>query len=352
MARQRSIGSGSALRILALGFALALVAPVAARGPVLFFEQPALKDVGGHVYVVAKPPKNTFFLVLWQPNPHRPDGGLVAVTWPVGDKTGFYPAGPLAERQRGMRDAYGSTALQIEGDTVAAYLNSEDLIRGSKDQKEMITPAYEFAEGTRVRPFAGDNGGLTCSLQLQVPVARDGGKPGSSAYINLNLLFGSDGGILRVSYNGGLYFHGRAGSPETIGYDPVTRNVLVITPIRPGSRWSSYASGSAVRQGAPWKGWKTFQFKITRTNFRAALGAVKQKYPEVPWSDNTAAWTLNQVHLNAELRYRTAPAELGWSMRRLRCSVDPEFEGAREGGDSAVSAEVRTPEEQQPAYAR
>lgn len=311
----------SAAAVALLGLAVALAAPAEARGPLLFFEQPVLRDATERFYVASKPPKNTFYLVLWQPNPHRRDGGLGPVTWPVGDKTGFYPAGPLTQHQRGMRDAYGSTALQIEGDTVAAYLNSNDLIHGSKGFKEMITPAYEFAEGTRVAPFAG-NEGVTCSLQLQVPTASDGGKPGSSAYINLNLLF-SKGPTQRLSYNGGLYFHGRAGSPESIGYDPVTKNVLVVTPIRPNSQWSTFASSSAMRQGEPWKGWKTFQFKITRANFTEALGTVKQKHPEAEWGKDAAAWDISQIHLNAEIRYQSAPAELGWSMRRLQCRLDP-----------------------------
>jgi hypothetical protein len=318
---ERRLSTWTVVRLVALTLALAAQTALA-RGPLTLFEQPVLKDATENIYVVAKPKKGNFFLVLWQRNPHRQDGALIPVNWPVGDKTGFYPGEP-ALHQRGMRDTYGSTAVQVSGDTIGAYLNSADLIHGSANDLEMITPAYEFADGARVAPFVDRDDALTCSLQLQVPVARDGGKPGSSAYVNLNLLFGKDGGAVRVSFNGGLFFNGREKSPETIGYDAVTRNVLVVSPIRPDSKWSTYASGSAVRQGAPWKGWKTFHFTVTRDNFESALNEVKKKHPEMVWGSDPATWTLNQIHLNAEIRYRTAPAELGWSMRGLKCGVAP-----------------------------
>jgi hypothetical protein len=312
---------------LAAALALALPLQVSlARGPQVVFEQPVLNDVRENAYVHSKPRRGTFYMVLWQKNPYRLDGALVPVTWAVGDKTGFYPTNPLQQSQMGMRDAYGSTALQIEGKTVAAYLNSDDLTgRGAAHRyKEMVTPAYEFPPAAQVTPFDETDSALSCSLELQVPVAVDGGgSPQSGAYINLNLLLVKDAGPVQVSVNGGLFYNRRADYPEQLSFDPVTKHVLVLTPIQRKSQWSTYTTDSEVRQGAPWIGWKKFRFTVTRHNFISAIKAVSAKHPSPSWAGDPSEWKLAQVHLNAEIRYETAPAEMGWSMRGLKCGVGP-----------------------------
>jgi hypothetical protein len=303
---------------VALPFQLAL-----ARGPLVLFEQPVLDDVREHAYVVAKPRRGNFYVVLWQKNPHRIDGALVPVTWAVGDKTGFYPTDPLQRRQMGMRNNYGSTALQIEGNVVGAYLNSADLIRGSNLYKHMITPAYDFPPLARIALFDESDSAVSCTLELQVPVAADGGgSPRSGAYINLNLLMAKGAGEGQVTVNGGLFYNRRADDPERVGFDPVTKHVIVLTPIQRQSQWSTYTEDSEVRQGTPWKGWKKFRFTVTRDNFVSALKAVSAKHPTVSPGD-PAEWKLAMIHLNAEIRYETAPAEMGWSMRGLKCGVGP-----------------------------
>jgi hypothetical protein len=297
-------------------------APALAREPRVVFEQPALNEAAKHAYVKKKPKRGNFYLVLWQPNPHRPDGGLVPVTWRVGDKTGYYPSGPLARHQLGMRDAYGSTALQIEGDTVGAYLSSTDLTHGAAWHKNMITPAYDFPRAAQIAPFHGSDSALTCALELQVPTAVDGSGRKSAAYVNLDLMFARNDETARMTYNGGLFYnHPEDAPPERVGFDPATQTVAVLTPIRPGSKWNKYTRGTEAQQGAPWTGWKKFRFTITRDNFASALKAVREKHRGTTWGDDPSEWKLTLIHLNAEIRYETAAAELGWSMRRLKCAA-------------------------------
>jgi hypothetical protein len=234
-------------------------------------------------------------------------------TWAVGDRTSFYPTDALQRRQMGMRDKYGST--------VGAYLISADLIRGSHLYKEMVTPAYEFPPVARVALFDESDSAVSCTLELQVPVAADGGgSPRSGAYINLNLVMAKDTSGGQVSVNGGLFYNRRADDPERLGFDPVTKHVLVLTPIQRQSQWSTYTNDSDVRQGTPWKGWKRFRFNVTRDNFVSALKAVSAKHPAVSPGD-PSEWKLAMIHLNAEIRYETAPAEMGWSMRGLKCAT-------------------------------
>jgi hypothetical protein len=116
----------------------------------ILFDQPALSGIAHNFHVpIAEhkyPAAQTFNLLLWQPNPQRPDGQLVATTWPVGDMTGFYPSAPLAGHQAAFRDAPGASAVQIDGGTVGAYIDSRDLKPGPRTTKMMITPAFRLVD--------------------------------------------------------------------------------------------------------------------------------------------------------------------------------------------------------------
>ncbi|MCX7012801.1 MAG: hypothetical protein NTW86_09635 [Candidatus Sumerlaeota bacterium] len=288
------------------------------------FQQPALAGVAGNFFVKAKPADGAFHLVLWQPNPNHEKGLTIPVDWPVGDKTGFYPAKPWDDRQTGMRNAYGSTAAQIDGYTVGAYLNSEDLTQGSNEFKLMITPQITFPKASRIAPFARPGRMLVCSMDLQVPVASDGHKKGSNVYVNIDLQFEDRVSGGRVSYNGGVFFNGHEASKENIRQDTVTKDIMVTTPLRPGLQFNTFQPGSETHQSVPWKGWKSFQFAITTDHLAKALAAVKASGPGAGMSTNPADYSFRQFHLNAELHYETAPAELGWSMRNAKIELQGE----------------------------
>jgi hypothetical protein len=112
--------------ILLLGTALLFRAhaqtsspPEAGSGPRLIFQQPVLAGIAGNFHVpIAEnkkyPTDKPFNLVLWQPNPSRPDGELVPTDWRAGDMTGFYPVGSLVARQAAFRNAVGASTIQID----------------------------------------------------------------------------------------------------------------------------------------------------------------------------------------------------------------------------------------------
>jgi len=83
----------------------------------------------------------------------------------------------------------------------------------------------------------------------------------------------------------------------------------------------SKARGSESKMYAPWRGWRHFEYTVNRGNFADALRYLKEQYPDSLKSTNPDDYMLLQVHLNAEIQYRSAPAELGWSMRGLTLSV-------------------------------
>ena len=116
--------------------------PGAQGSPQILFEQPMLGGIAGNFHVPPAehkyPADKPFNLVLWQPNPTRPDGQLVPTDWKAGDRTGFYPAAPLLAHQAAFRNAAGASTVQIDGGTVGVYLNSHDLPKGSPGNKMMI----------------------------------------------------------------------------------------------------------------------------------------------------------------------------------------------------------------------
>jgi hypothetical protein len=291
--------------------------PDAGANVTVLFAQPSLPGIAGNFFVQKQPAVGAFALILWQTNPDTADGGTVPVSWDAGDNTGFYPPQPASTYQTGFKDVYGTTAGQIAGDTVGAYLNSSDLA-SSKDDKEMITPHAKFAAPYAV-PFANAANILSGSLELQVPVAENGQSTAtekSNTYANVDLLFAtSNAADPLITFDVGLFGNGMVNPTDNIGMDDVTENIELSAPISSTSQWLTPGPLSVDHQHVAWKGWKTFQFTVDSAQFALGLAAAHAQYPTV--STDAAAYRLTDIHLNAELHYGAAPAQLGWSMRHL-----------------------------------
>jgi hypothetical protein len=318
--------------------AQAAASPDVRSGPRIIFEQPVLGGIAGNFHVPPAehkyPVDQLFNLVLWQPNPTRSDGALVPTNWKAGGMTGFYPAAPLAEHQAAFRDAAGASTVQIDGGTVGVYLNSRDLPNGSPGNKMMITPAFRPPKEQRLYLFAEPGLAVANSLELQVPSARDLNQPGNFTYVVAIFVFEDRQTRAQISYEADLFHHSTRPTlpqmPELLhknevgAYDEPSHSFQVHNPAIPGSRIITILAGSTQSQTQPWRGWRPFNFAITRTNFKAALGALKEKAPAFKGSEDPADYALSEWHLNAELKFGSGPAELGWSMRRARVALVPE----------------------------
>jgi hypothetical protein len=294
----------------------------------ILFEQPSLDGIAGHFFVPPAvhhpPPQGVFALILWQPNPNRPDGMLTPTGWGAGLKTGFYPSDPVTSHQAGFRDAPGTSTVQVDGETVGAYINSADLPEGSHRYKMMITPEFLAAPAARVHPFAHAGRAILTSLELQVPTAVDAHIAGSETYVSADLVFVDPDRGTKISYGCNLFFNGhpRRRAVGNIRLDRDTQNMMINSVVGLQSDRLTVQRGSAVSQSAPWNGWKAFSFAITEKNFAQALGALKQQNPGA--SVNPADYAFVGFHLNAELHFSTSAAELGWSMRHAKI-VETEF---------------------------
>jgi len=294
----------------------------------VLFEQPSLNGVEGNFIVPRaehiRPPAGAFHMILWQPNPNRSDGMLVPTDWKAGEKTGFYPAPPVDKHQAGYRNAPGSSTVQIDGDTVGAYINSADLSGGSHKFKMMMTPEMSMVAPAQAHPFAQAGRAILVSLELQVPTAVDAHNAGSETYVSADLMFVDPSRGTKISYGCNLFFNGHPHREPGghIRLDEDSQNMMINSVVGLQNTWLTTEPRSAVSQSAPWRGWKLFRFAITEKNFVDALNALNQRGAAGKASVNPGDYAFAKFHLNAELHFRTSAAELGWSMRHAKVMIE------------------------------
>ena len=336
----RKPGLPLALSLLAACFGAASAGPARAQeaaGHVVVFEQPVLRGIEDNFHVPKAehhyPRERTFNVLLWQPNPERADGELVPARWKAGDMTGFYPGEPIAEHQAAFRDAEGASTVQIQDDTVGAYLNTRDLPASTPYQKMMVTP--EFKPKEAIFPFKQPGTELEAQLELQVPVAKDENRPGSYTYVVSDMLFRDAKTGLQLTLGVRLFHHKPGRAPATLSPEEMRRTEIgkfdvpgqtfqIGNLIAPGSRVFTVMPGSTTFQTGTWTGWRPFRYAVTWENFRDALHDLREKGEGFHGSEDPADYKLINWHLNAEVKFGSAPAELGWSMRHARLEVAPE----------------------------
>ena len=283
-------------------------------------------------------PVGQFYLHANQPNAHSADGDFVPVTWDAGAMTGLHIPANRRRYQRGVWvDGPGSgprhTVAQVFGDTVGAYLDSRDLKHGSPGNRMMISPGYEFADGSS--PFTEHGSEVGVSLDLQVPAAScepDKGK--SNSFAKIDILFVCRRTGIRLSYSCGLFTNGGYPKHDGVGYDDLSHTVIIAAQVSPVGDLVTIEPGSATLLSAPWTGWATFSFRISRAQFARGLVAAAPLAHDLGHALplDPAEYSLKSTHLNAELHYdRGAPATPGLvdAPAASECSSP---EGRRDGG--------------------
>jgi hypothetical protein len=105
-------------------------------------------------------------------------------------------------------------------------------------------------------------------------------------------------------------------------YDAAEHIYILDAPLEAGQQqFLTPVQGSASATGAPWSGWRHFQWTIDQAQFVAALKYLNASFPGKLTSTDPTQYVLVEVHLNAEFHYSPAPAELGWSMQGLKVWV-------------------------------
>jgi len=286
----------------------------------VLFEQPQLSGIAGNFDVPPAThkgaPIGAFTLDLWQLNPFQANGQLVPTSWNAGALTGFTPS-LTTGTQLGFQNRPGTSTAQVEGDTVGAYINSQDLPPSSTDQKMMITPQYHFPLGSQPMPFASPGVVLTGSMDLQIPVA-----VGKDSYVVADLLFEDPRGV-RISYGTAIFHNGATHPVVGSGYDAPSSSYMLNSPLGIDQEFVTADSNSAAATGTPWSGWRHFQWSISEAQFVGALQYLAAQFPGKGISTDPVEYVLVEVHLNAEFHTQGKPAALGWSMRGLTLWTTP-----------------------------
>ena len=300
---------------LLLAFAFGATNANAACETRQIFKQPVVNGTAGNFCVKCNFPPGHFNIAQWEANPHLSNGEDVPSERDIGQKTGFRPAGNKAASQVAFRKSDVASGAQMAGDTVGAYINSADLSKGAPSNKFIITPSITFAPGTSAFRYPNQNGRIDVSFDLQVPVAVDEHKPLSTTYVVSDLSFTDP--MTRASfYINEMVFRNRVEHPtEFVFFDGDTKMAVAFGVLSRTSRFASVGPDSTPYQTAPWKGWRHFSYSLDEAQFRAAIAAVTNKYPSIKLSDNIRDWDLKRWHLNAELLFKSGPAQMGWSMR-------------------------------------
>jgi hypothetical protein len=176
----------------------------------------------------------------------------------------------------------------------------------------MISPQYIFPSGTTPVPFASSGSVLNGEMDLQIPTA-----VGKKTYVAADLSF-LDANGARISLSVVLFHNGITGSlPISANFNAAENIYILDAPLKAGQQFLSLVAGSESITGTPWVGWRHFQWTIDQAQFVAALKYLVEKFPGKITSTDPTQYALVEVHLNAEMNYSPAPAELGWSMRGL-----------------------------------
>ena len=279
----------------------------------VLFSQPQVSEIAAHFFVPLAvheaPPKGTFEMVLWQPNPNSSNGLLVPTAWDAGSVTGFTPASSLPTTQLGFQNQTGTSTAQMDSDSVGAYVNSTDLPGSPAGQKMMITPQFSFAPGSEPVPFASSGSTLNSSMYLQIPIAS-----GRKTYVVADYLFKGPNGV-RLSFGVKIFSNGGHHPVMGTGYDVPSNTYMLNSPLLPNQRYVTVTTGSATATGTPWLGWQQFSWSVSEAQFVAGLQFLATQYPGTVETVDPTQYVLEEVHLNAELHFNPNPAELGWSMR-------------------------------------
>lgn len=159
-------------------------------------------------------------------------------------------------------------------------------------------------------------------LDLQVPAAAGGGGQDNNVYVSSDRQFTDPVRRVKIS-NGVNLFHLGSGATATqnAGFDRHSGRYMLNVRLNPGTTWPYALPGNARRQTAPFSGYRSYRYQVTRDGFADGLAALRKANPSANISTDPKDYVLTMFHLNAELHCRAGHSELGWSMRNLQVSV-------------------------------
>ena len=245
--------------------------------------------------------------------------------WAVSQWTGFdpVPGGDPSPYQRGPSTTPGSTAVQMRGDELGIWIDS-DLPRPAAGALIPVCPAFWWCDLTRApRPFAEAGHELAFRFDLKIPSATRAG--GAEVYLCAYFLF-RDARSGRSLWYGASVFDLRGPQPELLhvdNWEAGTGLPIVVAALRGGTRWLHPADGSAEAQAAPFSDYRRFEFRVGAEELLHGLAALHRRFPETAsLSTDPADYQLVHINLNPEIYAPPGSrGQIGLAVKGLRVAL-------------------------------
>jgi len=260
-------------------------------------------------------------VILWQ---QGPNADSTALSWAVGNYTGFFPPAPVSSYQYGINNAVlGSAAVQWYGTTIG-MLNAPSTTPAVPGPGVIIPIAlnhtFDLAT-TNHRPWPTATSELAYSVELQVPYSTL--QNGSVNYAMPYLIFW-DATTNKGFWYGMTAYDNRGGFTDFIMSEQCgqcnTGNPIVASAYTADRAYSHLAPGSAVSSASTWSGFRKFEYRVSPGELTQAVLGVRARFPaHANLSLNAADYKLYGVYLLSEIYY-PAPGngKMGLSFRNIK----------------------------------
>lgn len=269
---------------------------------------------------------NTTYYIFWG---QGATAGKTALSWNAGVYTGFTPPSPVSYYQYGRNNSLaGSIAIQVYGRT-AGIINAPQTA-GIVPQTGLVVPTvlnHTFDRSiTNIRPWQGTgNRELSYSVEVQIPRSTLVG--GAVNYVQSYIIVW-DVTSQKGFWIGNTVYDSRGASAfvdallsEQCGTCN-TGNPIISSYYGLGSGYTHAGPGTTYSQGAPWTGFRKFEYRMSRGELQQAITDIRARFPDKSnLSTNPDNYQLYGVYFLSEVYYPTAGStSMGLSFRNLTVS--------------------------------
>ncbi|OHB59718.1 MAG: hypothetical protein A2Y12_14775 [Planctomycetes bacterium GWF2_42_9] len=233
----------------------------AEAGTTNWYSPVSVSNISGHAY--ANPanggPTHTPICITWYCGNDAVDE---SISWAVGDFSGYYPASPLTQYQRGIDNTwYGSCAVQMKDDYAGFQLHGYSASQPPNLDLRSMYYQYNFTAQDQLYPW-GQGGYFRYSAYIQVPAKYFQGS-GACGYFDfiMHLTDTSTGNgvwIVVAAYDS----RGSSALYEGASWDSGTNTAMVVSYFGSGRRYLTLGDSSYSFTGTTWSGLRYYAYKM------------------------------------------------------------------------------------------
>jgi hypothetical protein len=288
------------------------------------FRQPTIETDGVDGCVIGEVPTASERFYVRIGNMGR-GASAAPLSWDVGRYTGLRPAPveSLARYQRGPRQAGEGTAVQVRGQEIGIWIDS-DHPRPQQGALLPVCPGYWWWRQSRApSPFSETGRELSFSFDLKVPTAQRQGN--AEVYICAHFQF-LDRRSKRQFWFGASLFDLRGADRfrdvvHVDNWEGGTGLPILFAALDRRSKWLYPGPGSAEFADRPFNDYRRFDFRVGPAELRTAVAAMRKRLPKMAdiISDNPSDYQLMHFNVNPEVYApEGSRGRLGLALRDIR----------------------------------